>query len=136
MEIRVNKLFDKGDTENLSPDEIEEKINAALYNDDFLWNKTARVKFSGNETVADKLEEHLFYCPKCGKEFTMKGEGNVFYCENCGNGAKINEYYDLIPFDKTCVIPKDLRIWYELHFMLLSSHLYNCKCRWPLRTYH
>ena len=112
--ITVGKLFDPEQLKTLDLDEMDRKINAAIYNDDFEWNRTARVRFQGNETVADKLEEHLYWCPKCGKEFTNKGSGNHFVCTECGNGVTINEYYDLIPDNSECVVPKDMRIWYEL----------------------
>lgn len=112
--ITVGKLFDPEQLKTLDLDEMDRQINAAIYNDDFEWNRTARVKFNGNETVADKLEEHLYWCPKCGKELTMKGSGNHFVCSECGNGVTINEYYDLIPDNAQCVVPKDMRVWYEL----------------------
>lgn len=114
VEIEVNKLLDVEDIEKYTVEEIEDKVNKAIYNDDFAWNREKRVKFKGNDTVAVKLEEHLYWCPKCKKELTMIGEKNFFHCTNCGNGAYINEYYDLIPIDKDAVIPKDLRVWYEL----------------------
>ena len=112
--ITVDKLFDQDDLKNLSNEELDKAITKAIYNDDFEWNKTERVKYKGNDTVADKLEEHLFWCPKCNKELTMEGHKNIIKCNNCGNGATINEYYDLIPFDNTCKIPRTLRVWYEL----------------------
>ena len=112
--ITVGKLFDPEQLRTLDLDEMDRQVNAAIYNDDFEWNRTARVKFQGNETVADKLEEHLYWCPKCGKEFTNKGSGNHFVCTECGNGVTINEYYDLIPDNADCVVPKDMRVWYEL----------------------
>lgn len=112
--VTLDKLFTPEEIDNLSPEEIERKIDKAIYNDDFEWNKTMRIKYKGNETVANKLEEHLFRCPKCGSEFEMKGEGNKIVCTHCGNGATINDYYDLVPLDKDCVIPKTIRVWYEL----------------------
>lgn len=112
--VTLDKLFTPEEIDNLSPEEIERKMDKAIYNDDFEWNKTMRIKYKGNETVANKLEEHLFRCPKCGSEFEMKGEGNKIVCTHCGNGATINDYYDLVPLDKDCVIPKTIRVWYEL----------------------
>ena len=112
--ITVGKLFDPEQLKTLDLDEMDRQINSAIYNDDFEWNRTARIRFQGNETVADKLEEHLYWCPKCGREFTNKGSGNHFMCTECGNGVTINEYYDLIPDNSECVVPKDMRVWYEL----------------------
>lgn len=118
--VEVGKLFNYEDLKKYTDQELDDIINDTLYNDDFIWNKTERVKYKGNDTVAVKLEEHLFYCPKCQKELTMLGEKNVIKCLNCGNGATINEYYDLIPFNKDCKIPKNLTIWYELQ----RRHIY------------
>ena len=112
--ITLGHLFTPEQTKELDLDEMDRRINEAIYNDDFEWNRTARVKFAGNDTVADKLEEHLYWCPKCGKEFTNKGSGNHFGCTSCGNGVTINEYYDLVPDSPDCVVPKDMRVWYEL----------------------
>lgn len=114
VEVYLNQLLTPEQTQELSSEEIERRINEMIYNDDFEWNKTARVKFSGNDTVAEKLEEHLYLCPKCGQECTTLGKGNKFVCTSCGNGMTIDEYYDLHPLDDSCVIPKNLRIWYEL----------------------
>ena len=118
--ITVGQLFTPDELKETDLDEMDRRINAAIYNDDFEWNKTARIKYKGNETVADKLEEHLYWCPKCGAEFTNKGAGNHFGCTKCGNGVTINEYYDLIPDNETCVVPKTLRVWYELQ----RRHIY------------
>ena len=114
VEITVNRLFTPEEIKELSVSEMDARINAAIYNDDFEWNKTKRIKFAGNEDVAVKLEEHLYWCPKCGAELTTHGEGNTFRCTACGNGMKIDEYYDLHPLAPDCVIPKNLRVWFEL----------------------
>ncbi|MBO7375711.1 MAG: 1-acyl-sn-glycerol-3-phosphate acyltransferase [Clostridia bacterium] len=112
--IEVNPLFTPEELKELSLEEMDRRINEAIYNDDFEWNRTARVKYAGNEQIAHRLEEHIYLCPKCGSEVDMYGEGNVFKCRKCGNGATIDEYYDLHPLDSGCVIPKTLRVWYEL----------------------
>ncbi|MBR4336186.1 MAG: 1-acyl-sn-glycerol-3-phosphate acyltransferase [Clostridia bacterium] len=114
VEITVDRLFTPEEIKELSVSEMDARINAAIYNDDFEWNKTKRIKFAGNEDVAVKLEEHLYWCPKCGAELTTHGEGNTFRCTACGNGMKIDEYYDLHPLAPDCVIPKNLRVWFEL----------------------
>lgn len=114
VELYLNQPFTQEEIKNLSSEEIERRLNEVLWNDDFEWNKEARVRYKGNENVAVKLEEHLYLCPRCGAECRTRGEGNRFVCEACGNGMTIDEYYDLHPLDGTCVIPKNLRVWYEL----------------------
>ncbi len=112
--IKVKQLFTPEQTQTIAPEEMDRMVDAAIYNDDFVWNETARVKYKGTEHIAEKLEEHLYICPKCGKEFTQHGENNVFTCGACGNSVKINEYYDLIPNSDGAVVPKNLRVWFEL----------------------
>lgn len=112
--ITVNQLFTPEQIKELSAEEIEAKISESIWNDDFEWNKTARVKYAGNEDVAVKLEEHLFMCPKCKNELSNHGEGNVITCSACGNSIKIDEYYDLHANSEGAVIPKNMRVWYEL----------------------
>ena len=112
--IRLKQLFTAEETQTVPAEEMEQKVNEAIYNDDFTWNETARVKYQGTGHIAEKLEEHLYICPKCGREFTQHGENNIFTCSECGNSVKINEYYDLIPNSEGAVVPKNLRVWFEL----------------------
>lgn len=114
VQITVDLLFTPEQLASTPVREMDDIINRAIYNDDFEWNKKMRVAFAGNENIAVKLEEHLYRCPRCEREMTMRGEGNRFVCTACGNGAVINEYDDLIPLDDTCAVPKNLRVWFEL----------------------
>lgn len=137
--ITVKQLYTAEQVKNLSAEEIEKAIAESIYTDDFEWNKTARVKFAGNDTVAVKLEEHLFLCPKCKNELSMHGEGNKFKCTACGNGVTINEYYDLIPDSDDCVVPKNMRVWYELqrryvYRMIRDNPDFNIEEKVKLRT--
>ena len=43
----------------------------------------------------------------------MKAEGDEIRCTVCGNGAKMNDYYEFVPFDDTCVIPVSPAKWVE-----------------------
>ena len=113
VDVTIDKLFTPEELETLSAEELEKTLNEKLYHDDYEWNKTARVKFRSRDGFANNMEDLLYRCPRCGKEFTMKGVKNEIYCENCGNGATINEYYDLIPFDDKCVIPETPKLWFD-----------------------
>jgi len=44
----------------------------------------------------------------------MRGEKDTIVCSECGNAATVNEYYDLIPKDETCVIPETPRVWFDM----------------------
>lgn len=113
VDVVIDTLFTPEDLKNMTADEIDDRLNEALYHDDYEWNKTARVAFKSKEGIANNMEDLLFRCPRCGKEFSMVGKGDKIYCTECGNGATVNEYYDLIPFDDTCVIPETPKVWFD-----------------------
>lgn len=120
VEVTVSELFSPEQLASMSGEEIQAALDTALYHDDYAWNKQARVSFSAGGRIAHNLHTLLFWCPKCGTEFAMKGEGNRIACEHCGNGATLDERYDLTPFDESCVIPETPQKW----FMLQRRHIY------------
>jgi predicted RNA-binding Zn-ribbon protein involved in translation (DUF1610 family) len=114
VEVTVDSLFTPLDLETMTADEIQRKLDEALAHDDYAWNKQARIPYDGKGRIAHNLHTLLYWCPKCGSEFTLRGEGNRIVCSHCGNGAELNEYYDLIPLDETCVIPETSRVWFDM----------------------
>ncbi|MCK7492333.1 MAG: hypothetical protein MZW92_12570 [Comamonadaceae bacterium] len=93
----------------MTENEIQLAVDRAIRHDDYEWNKTARVTYDGHGEFAKNMHNLLYWCPKCGREFTMKGEGNVIRCTHCGNGATVNDYYELIPLDASAVDPRHAR---------------------------
>lgn len=114
VNVTVDLLFKPEDLERMSAEEIQAKLDETLSHDVYEWNKTARVKVQGKGRMAQDMHQFLYYCPKCGSEFTMRGAGDKLRCLKCGNGAKLNEYYDFEPFNKNCVIPESPRAWWDL----------------------
>ena len=107
----LSLLFSPEDLQRLSVEEIDEKINASFKHDDFAWQKEKHIKWTTNDRMCYHIEDLLYRCPKCGKEFAMKGEGNNITCEACGNGATLDEYYDFHPYNEDCVIPETISEW-------------------------
>lgn len=114
VEVVIDQLFTPEQLQSMSAEEIQRALDAALANDDYAWNKTARARFDGHGEMAKNMHTLLFWCPRCGREFTMKGAGDTIVCTACGNGATVNEYYDLIPLDEDCVIPDTPRVWFDM----------------------
>lgn len=114
VEVVIDKLFEPEELEKMTEEEIEDRLHKAIRNDDYAWNKAARVKFDGKGRMAHNMHHLLYWCPKCGAEFAMSGSGDVIKCRACGNGATVNDYYDLIPLDDTCVIPETPKVWFDL----------------------
>ena len=105
VDATLYKLFTPEDLEKLTPEEIELKCDEALWQDDYEWNKKERIKFNTKGRPCEHLHDLCYRCPRCGEELTMIGKDNYIKCNKCGNGATMNDYYDFIPFDETCVIP-------------------------------
>ena len=114
VNVIIDKLFEPEDLKALSLDEITDRLHKAIRHDDYQWNKTARVAFDGKGRMAHNMQDLLYRCPKCGAEFTMVGEGDVIRCESCGNGARLNEYYDLLPLSDDCVLPETPKAWFDM----------------------
>lgn len=125
VDVVIDKLFDPEDLKSMTADDVDNKLNEVLYHDDYEWNKTARVAFKSKEGIANNMEDLLFRCPRCGKEFSMVGKGDKIYCTECGNGAHVNEYYDLIPFDDTCVIPETPKVWFDEERKIVKKEVEN-----------
>lgn len=113
VDVEVDELFSPERLAAMSPEEIQRALDAEIRNDDYAWNKTARVAYEGHGRMAQDMHTLLFKCPRCGEEFRMKGEGDVIRCEACGNGATLNEYYDLIPLDASSVLPETPTAWWN-----------------------
>lgn len=114
VQVTVDLLFTPEELKALSLEEIQEKLHDAIKHDDYAWNKKARVAFDGHGEMAKNLQDLLYWCPRCGREFTMQGQGDTLTCTACGNGARLNPFYDLLPLDDTCVIPPSPRVWFDL----------------------
>ncbi len=113
VDVTLQRLFDEEQLRNLSVEDIENKINEELWQDDYEWNKKERIKFDMKGNGCSHLHDLCYHCFKCNKDFTMFGEKDKIVCKECGNGATLNEYYDLIPFDDTCVIPESISKWVD-----------------------
>lgn len=113
VEVEFDALFTPEQLAEMTPEAIEDRVNEALYHDDYAWNKEQGHHYDIGENGAEHLEDLLFWCPKCGKQHTMRGEGNRFFCTACGNGMTLADTYEMIPFDGDCVIPETQTAWFN-----------------------
>ena len=113
VEVELEEFCSPEDLTAFSPEELDAKINEALYTDDYEWNAIKQYSYkckSGN--YAQDMEQILYKCPKCGEEFAMEGRGNVIKCTKCGNGATLDDKYNLVPIGSS-VIPINPREWFD-----------------------
>ena len=114
VEVTFDLMFTPDELKSLTPEQIEDKMNELLYHDDYAWNKEKGYAYKNDGNIAGGLHTLLYQCPKCGKEFTMKGEGNTIRCTACGNGATLADTYEMTPFDDNCVIPETQTAWFNM----------------------
>ena len=123
VEVEYDQLFTAEDLERLTPAEIEDAVNRAIYHDDYAWNKIHKHHYDIGENGAENLEDLLFWCPKCGKQHTMATKGNTIFCTACGNGATLTDTYELVPFDESCVIPETQTAWFNMERDLIRQEV-------------
>ena len=113
VEVEYDLLFTPEQLAAMSPEEIEDAINRAIYHDDYAWNREKGYHYDIGDKGAEDLEDLLFWCPKCGRQHTMATKGNTIFCTTCGNGAALTDTYELVPFDEGCVIPETQTAWFN-----------------------
>lgn len=81
--IDVYKLLSIDEMKSLAPEIVAKRINEALEFDAYREQEELKVEYRGGDNV-EGLENVLYVCPNCGKEFTVKAEGNRIFCSDCG----------------------------------------------------
>ena len=97
-EVHVDfyKLFDKEDFEKNTPEELDLKLDEALWNDDYEWGQKNHIKFNAHGNICSHLHDICYRCPKCHSEFNMIGEKDYIKCNACGNTVHMNDYYEFV----------------------------------------
>lgn len=113
VEVELDELFTPEQLDKLSAEEIERKVDEAVYTDDYEWNATRQNSYNRKDgKFAENMEQILYKCPKCGAEMQMEGRGTTIKCKACGNGATLDGKYNLDPIGDS-VIPYNPREWYD-----------------------
>ncbi len=91
--LDVYKLFDKDELADMDLETIKEKTEEALLFDAYREQEELQVKYKKGNNVRG-LENVLYVCPNCGKEFTIAVGGNedTLYCTECGFSQTSDEY--------------------------------------------
>ena len=84
METDVTLVATAEELPTLSNEALYARIQAGIFQDEYAWQAQARVPFHA-KNPAEGLHLMLYRCPKCGREFAMRTEGNAIFCTACGN---------------------------------------------------
>lgn len=69
-EVELFELFTPDDLDKMTADDIQRKVDEALQNDDYEWNKKQN-NFYKSENIAQNMHQLLFKCPLCGAEYSI-----------------------------------------------------------------
>lgn len=113
VELQLDELFTPEQLKELSAEEIERKVDEALFVDDYAWNATRQNFYNRKDgNYAQNMEQIIYKCPACGTEMQMRGEGKEIKCLHCDNGAVMDGRYNLTPIADS-KIPTDPRAWFD-----------------------
>jgi len=113
VRIKITNLFSTDDLETLSIDEINSSIDRRLGRDeDALVNPDKPLRTFGMKRLAEGLQYILYWCPRCGQDFTTETEGCVISCNACGNTATVGRDLTLVP-EAGSTVPCDVHTWYK-----------------------
>lgn len=80
---------------NMSVEEINEAVKAALYYDDYNYQKENGIKIC-EPYRAEGLHKVLYQCPSCMTESKIASKGTEIYCTECGKRWNLNDDGTLI----------------------------------------
>ncbi|MBR2614201.1 MAG: 1-acyl-sn-glycerol-3-phosphate acyltransferase [Clostridia bacterium] len=88
----ITKLFSKEELKDLAVEEVKEKTEKALYFNAYESQEELKIKYKNNANI-EGLENVLYMCPNCKKEFTVKvKDGSTIYCAECGFTEIADDY--------------------------------------------
>jgi len=111
VRITLANLFSPDDLQSLTIDEINTVLDRRLGRYDDLPPKKPLRTF-GTRRLAEGLQNILYWCPKCGQEFTMETKGCAIRCTSCGNAAELDRNMILNPTPGS-IIPETIHEWYN-----------------------
>lgn len=92
INVTTTLLFTQETIKSLSINEMLGKIRSFLDYDDFEYQKREGVSCRDKDK-AEGLDNMLFICPCCNREFTTKTEGNRIFCTECSTEAVMQDNY-------------------------------------------
>jgi len=111
VEIEMKPLFKANEIETLSDDELYNGIINALDYNEFDFQEEKGFKIKGDHK-AEGIDDLLFICPKCKKEFTLSATGDEITCSNCGFKTTINDDFHFV-YDKGEKYFENYALWYD-----------------------
>jgi hypothetical protein len=111
VESKMKLLFTTEETQTLSIDEINTRLNETFAYDDYKWQRERGVRVKAKYR-AEGLHKVLYQCPACSTEYRMSSSGSALRCNHCGKAWEMSELGELSVKDGTAEFPH-IPDWYE-----------------------
>lgn len=98
MRGEIREIWQVKDYENLSYEEIYQKVKDSLFVDAYAEQEKNPVKYKCARR-AENLENVLYFCPNCKRFHTLVSSGKLLTCVTCGAKVEYTEYGELKPLD-------------------------------------
>ncbi len=117
IDVEFTRIIDADEIQDMKLVEIERRINEALVQDDYEWQKTAKVQVH-SETRAEHMELAHYLCPSCESVGSMISKGNILTC-SCGYIIEVDQFgFFLYPEDGPSFdTPHHWLVWQNRHFV-------------------
>lgn len=92
LSLEIYKLASREELAAMSADEAAELVSRHLSFDAYRYNDARRIAYENGDHI-EGLENVLYQCPACGREYTVRAtEKNMLCCDACGYTVKSDVY--------------------------------------------
>ncbi len=124
VHVHYSLLFTPEELSTLTDEQIYNKLLQHFKYNEFESNRTERRQYIGKLPNISGLDNIIFICPHCKKEYTFGVEGELMKCSHCGYTVGMNEYYDLTPVNKELIFD-DIDKWYKWQRKVIQEQVKN-----------
>ena len=119
VEAELDILFEAGELEHLSLEQIKQAVEERLWYDEFQWLETRPEVHYRSNRLAEGLENILVICPVCGRRHTVTAKNRELFCEHCGKLTSLDSRY---AFDSAFRFENFAR-WYDWQKEILREEI-------------
>ena len=119
VEATLSLIASKEEMQDITEEDLKKRITQTISYNDFEWVKNTPDAIYKSKTLAEGLENVLFTCPHCKKQFTIKTKGRKIYCTHCGFNRELDQKYyftEQTPF-------KHFGEWYEYQKQIVKQEV-------------
>jgi hypothetical protein len=124
IEGKYIRIIRKEELSSMSDDEIYKRIAQTIDVNDYNWQKDRMYPLKGQGLI-EGLENILYYCPKCGREFENITHDDIMRCKHCGNTVTMDKFGFLHPANDQTVCFDNEVLWYHRQKELMKEELKN-----------